>query len=87
LGTQKIENSEKENHILDLLRTGTPANTGWIAEKIGCCWSTAKILLLDMVRQGKITVIRTSVGYIFSLPENTPNPEGASPIESAKGDS
>jgi len=70
--SQKFENPDVEKMVLDILKNSPEAPTvGWIAEKLDCCWSTAKILLIDMVRKGKIKIVKTSIGYVFTLNEET----------------
>ncbi|MCW4019180.1 MAG: hypothetical protein NWF00_10980 [Candidatus Bathyarchaeota archaeon] len=62
-----IAQKDNEKRIIELLSSGKYATVGWIAGKLGVCWSTAKIILLDMAAQGKLNVTRTSFGYIFTI--------------------
>lgn len=76
---QKFENPEVEKRILELLRIGQLASTGWIAQQLGCCWSTARIVLLDLARQNKLKMIHTSIGILFAVPDNQEGEEAPAP--------
>ncbi len=72
---KKFENPDVEKQVLELLASnGFSASCGWIAKKLDICWVTAKMLLLDMARQGKLKMTRTSIGYVFSLPDSQVQP-------------
>lgn len=67
--SKRYNNPETEKLVLELLASENPASVGWIAEKLDCCWSTAKILLLDMARRGLLEKKETSIGYFFTIPK------------------
>lgn len=78
--TKRYGNPETEKLVLELLSSGNPVSVGWLAEKLDCCWSTAKILLLDMARRGLLEKKETTIGYFFIIPQKSDDPSNATQV-------
>ena len=49
-------------------KKGHPVSTGYMAYHLGISWPTSKQLLLSLALDNKLRAIKTTMGYVFYLP-------------------
>ena len=72
---RKLQDSHVREHTIELVKANGACEIQFVANQQKMAWSTARALLLDLVREGKLRIMRTTGGFIF-LPligdEDTP---------------
>mgnify|MGYP001054286553 FL=1 len=48
---------------------GQPVSVEFVSHNLGICWVTAKTLLLSLAQEGQLEAVRTTMGYVFYLPD------------------
>jgi hypothetical protein len=73
LNTSKIDNPEFETKVVELIReTGKPVSTDFVANRLGVCWNTSRNVLMNMAFEGRLTAIKTTMGYVFTTKDDAP---------------
>jgi predicted ArsR family transcriptional regulator len=66
----KINDSKfREKTIQVLKQSELPDDVDHVAQKLGVGWATARAILLDLALEGRVQVVRTRRGTLFTVPK------------------
>jgi hypothetical protein len=66
----KFGDPKIEERIIQAIREEKiPVDVGWVANRLGVGWGTASRILLNMALKGKLSALKTTKSFVFTLPK------------------
>jgi hypothetical protein len=66
----KVLNPQFQEKVLAVLKASNmPCGIEYVGKKTGVPWVTARGALMDLALQGRVSIIRTQHGLLFTLPK------------------